>query len=186
MGDVIMKVKQEDETESVSIVGMRVDDAVKLIKGPKGTKVTLTVKRVDGIVEEETITRDVVELEETYAKSSVIEKNDKKYGLINLPAFYFDMNDYGERNAASDVKKEINSLKKVGMEGLVLDLRGNGGGSLKTAVDIAGLFIKEGPVVQVASGGEKKEVLKDTDKVWLGMVLWSFWSMSCQPQLPRY
>ncbi len=170
VGDVIMKVKQEDEDEPVSIVGMRVDDAVKLIKGPKGTKVTLTIKRVDGMIEEETITRDIVELEETYAKSSIIEKDDKKYGLINLPAFYFDMNDYGERNAASDVKTEINNLKKEGMEGLVLDLRGNGGGSLKTAVDIAGLFIKDGPVVQVASGGSKKEVLKDTDKdiVWDG------------------
>ncbi|MCB0457257.1 MAG: carboxy terminal-processing peptidase [Flavobacteriaceae bacterium] len=164
VGDAILKVKQEDEEEPVSIVGMRVDDAVKLIKGPKGTKVTLTVKRVDGTIEEEVITRDVVELEETYAKSSVIEKDDKKYGLINLPAFYFDMKDYGERNAATDVKKEIESLKAEGMEGLVLDLRDNGGGSLRTAVDIAGLFIKDGPVVQVASGGKKKEVLEDEDE----------------------
>ncbi len=170
VGDLLMKVKQEDEAEAVSLVGMRVDDAVKLIKGPKGTKVTLTVKRVDGTIEEETITRDVVELEETYAKSTLIEKDDKKYGLVNLPAFYFDMKDYGERNAASDVKKEIQSLKKEGMEGLVLDLRGNGGGSLKTAVDIAGLFIKEGPVVQVASGGKRKEVLEDKndDVTWDG------------------
>jgi len=170
VGDVIMKVKQEEETEPVSIIGMRVDDAVKLIKGPKGTKVTLTVKRVDGTVEEETITRDIVELEETYAKSAVIEKDDKKYGLIDLPAFYFDMKDYGERNAASDVKKEIIDLKKAGMDGLVLDLRDNGGGSLKTAVDIAGLFIVDGPVVQVASGGNRKEVLKDEDEevVWDG------------------
>lgn len=170
VGDLIMKVKQEDEEEAVSIVGMRVDDAVKLIKGPKGTKVTLTIKRVDGTVEEETITRDVVELEETYAKSTLIEKADKKYGLINLPAFYFDMSDYGERNAATDVRKEIESLKGEGMDGLVLDLRGNGGGSLRTAVDIAGLFIKEGPVVQVASVGERKEVLSDKDDaiVWDG------------------
>ncbi|WP_461302656.1 carboxy terminal-processing peptidase [Aureisphaera sp.] len=170
VGDLLMKVKQEDETEPVSLVGMRVDDAVKLIKGPKGTKVTLTVKRVDGTIEEETITRDVVELEETYAKSTLIEREDKKYGLVNLPAFYFDMKDYGERNAASDVKREIESLKEEGMEGLVLDLRGNGGGSLKTAVDIAGLFIKEGPVVQVASGGKRKEVLEDKneDVTWDG------------------
>lgn len=170
VGDAILKVKQEDEKEPVSIVGMRVDDAVKLIKGPKGTKVTLTVKRVDGTIEEETITRDVVELEETYAKSTLIEKEDKKFGLINLPAFYFDMKDYGERNSATDVKKEIESLKAEGMEGLVLDLRDNGGGSLRTAVDIAGLFIKEGPVVQVASGGKKKEVLEDENEeiVWDG------------------
>ncbi len=170
VGDLLMKVQQEDEEEAVSLVGMRVDDAVKLIKGKKGTKVTLTVKRVDGSIDEETITRDVVELEETYAKSTMIEKDEKKYGLVNLPAFYFDMKDYGERNAASDVKKEIENLKKEGMEGLVLDLRGNGGGSLKTAVDIAGLFIKEGPVVQVASGGKRKEVLEDKndDVTWDG------------------
>jgi carboxyl-terminal processing protease len=170
VGDAILKVKQEDEQESVSIVGMRVDDAVKLIKGPKGTKVTLTVKRVDGTIEDETITRDVVELEETYAKSTIINKNNKNFGLINLPQFYFDMNNYKERNAATDVKKEILRLKEQGMEGLVLDLRDNGGGSLRTAVDIAGLFIKEGPIVQVASTGSKKEVLKDKNDeiVWNG------------------
>ena len=170
VGDIILKVRQADEKEAVSIIGMRIDDAVKLIKGPKGTKVTLTVKRVDGSIEEEIITRDVVELEETYAKSSVVEKADRKFGLINLPQFYFDMENYKERNAASDVKKEIERLKGEGMEGLILDLRDNGGGSLKTAVDIGGLFIKEGPMVQVASGGGKKEVLKDENDeiVWDG------------------
>ncbi|MAN59331.1 MAG: tail-specific protease [Flavobacteriaceae bacterium] len=163
VGDQILKVKQVDEEKPVSVVGMRIDDAVKLIKGPKGTKVTLTVKRVDGTIEEETITRDVVELEETYAKSAVIEKDDRTYGFINLPQFYFDMENYQKRNAANDVKEEIIRLKKEGMEGLVLDLRGNGGGSLTAAVDIAGLFIKEGPVVQVASSGNKKEILEDND-----------------------
>lgn len=113
--------------------------------------------------------RDVVELEETYAKSSLIEKDDHKFGLINLPQFYFDMKDYKERNAASDVKKEILRLKEEGMEGLVLDLRDNGGGSLRTAIDIAGLFIKNGPVVQVASKYDK-EVLDDESNqiVWDG------------------
>jgi carboxyl-terminal processing protease len=163
VGDAILKVQQEDETEPVSVVGMRVDDAVKLIKGPKGTKVTLTIKRVDGSIDEETIERDVVELEETYAKSTIIDRDRKRFGMIHLPAFYFDMKDYQERNAATDVQVEIQALKQAGIEGLVLDLRGNGGGSLRTAVDIAGLFIKEGPVVQVASSGAKKEVLKDRD-----------------------
>ncbi len=169
VGDVIMKVKQEGEKEAVSIVGMRIDDAVKLIKGPKGTKVTLTIKNVDGTISDKVLTRDVVELEETYAKSSLIEKEDRKFGLINLPQFYFDMENYKERNAATDVKKEILRLKDEGMEGLVLDLRDNGGGSLRTAVDIAGLFIKKGPVVQVASTGNK-EVLEDKDSeiVWDG------------------
>ena len=168
--DMIMKVRQESEKEAVSIIGMRLDDAVKLIKGPKGTKVILTIKRVDGSIEEEIIIRDVVEIEETYAKSALIKKEDKNYGLIDLRQFYFDMQNYKERNAASDVKKEIIRLKKQGMEGLIIDLRGNGGGSLRTAVDMAGLFIKEGPIVQVASSGSKKEVLNDNDDeiVWNG------------------
>ena len=170
VGDVLLKVRQEDEQEPVSIVGMRIDDAVKLIKGPKGSKVILTVKGVDGSIREETITRDVVELEETYAKSTIITKQDNTYGLINLPAFYFNMQNYKERNAATDIKEEILSLKKEGIEGLVLDLRNNGGGSLRTAVDIAGLFIKKGPVVQVASSDGSKDVLEDQDPaiVWEG------------------
>ncbi len=163
VGDAIIKVKQQNEDEATSLVGMRVDDAVKLIKGPKGTKVTLTVKRVDGTIDEEVIERDVVELAETYAKSTIIEKNSKRYGLINLPAFYFDMTDYSERNAATDVRKEIDKLKSEEIEGLIMDLRNNGGGSLRTAVDIAGLFIEKGPVVQVATNGDRKEVLKDRD-----------------------
>lgn len=169
VGDAILRVKQENEKDAVSIVGMRIDDAVKLIKGPKGTKVTLTIKNVDGTISDKILTRDVVELEETYAKSSLIEKEDHKFGLINLPQFYFDMENYKERNAATDVKKEIIRLKEEGMEGLVLDLRDNGGGSLRTAVDIAGFFIKKGPVVQVASTGNK-EVLEDKDSevVWDG------------------
>ena len=170
VGDALIKVRQEDEDEAVSLVGMRVNDAVKLIKGPKGTKVILTVKRVDGTIDEEIIERDVVELAETYAKSTIIEQEGKRYGLINLPAFYFDMTDYGERNAAKDVRLEIEKLKNEQIDGLVMDLRNNGGGSLRTAVDIAGLFIKNGPVVQVASNGARKEVLKDRDNeiVWDG------------------
>ncbi|MDA0718559.1 MAG: carboxy terminal-processing peptidase [Bacteroidetes bacterium] len=170
VGDALIKVRQEDKDEAVSLVGMRVDDAVKLIKGPKGTKVILTVKRVDGTIDEEIIERDVVELAETYAKSTIIEQEGKRYGLINLPAFYFDMTDYGERNAAKDVRLEIEKLKNEQIDGLVMDLRNNGGGSLRTAVDIAGLFIKNGPVVQVASNGARKEVLKDRDNeiVWDG------------------
>ncbi len=168
VGDEIIKVKQEDEKEAVSVVGMRLDDAVNLIKGPKGSKVTLTLKKVDGTIQEVDIIRDVVEIEETYAKAAKVEKNDRVYGVINLPKFYFDMEDYSERNAASDVKKEIIRLKKEGMDGLVLDLRNNGGGSLKTVVDIAGLFIKEGPIVQVKSKLEGQEILKDNDS----SILW--------------
>ena len=168
-GDVILKVRQEDEENPVSIVGMRLDDAVELIKGPKETKVTLTVrKKLMGTIEDITLTRDIVEIEETYAKTSMVDKEGQKYGIINLPKFYFNMEDYNERNAASDIKQDIIRLKQQGMDGLVLDLRNNGGGSLKTVVDIAGLFIKEGPVVQVKSNGQRKEVLKDEDS----SILW--------------
>ena len=170
-GDVILKVRQEDEDVPVSVVGMRLDDAVNLIKGPKDSKVTLTVKKkMMGNIEDVTIVRDIVELEETYAKSALVKKNGREFGLINLPKFYFDMENYADRNAASDVKKEIIRLKKEGMEGLVLDLRNNGGGSLKTVVDIAGLFIEKGPVVQVKSKGAGQEILEDKDPsiIWDG------------------
>lgn len=168
--DIILKVKQQYEEFPVDIVGMRINDAIKYIKGPKGTKVTLTIKKVDGTIKDIEIIRDIVELGETYAKSSVVEKNNKKFGVINLPSFYVDFDDYKNLNAATDVKKEIEHLKQEGMEGLVLDLRNNGGGSLPTVVDMAGLFIKEGPIVQVRSTGTPKEILKDKDKsiVWDG------------------
>ena len=170
VGDQILKVRQEDEDEGINIVGMPLDDAIKFIKGPKGTDVTLTLKKVDGTIEDITIKRDIVELEETYAKSSTVIKDDKKFGVINLPKFYVDFEDYKKRNAASDIKLEIERLKAEGVEGLVLDLRNNGGGSLQTVVDMGGLFIDEGPIVQVKTAGEPKEVLKDRDKsiVWDG------------------
>ncbi|MCX7550859.1 carboxy terminal-processing peptidase [Xanthomarina sp. F2636L] len=170
VGDIIVKVRQENEDEPVNIVGMRLDDAIKLIKGPKGTTVILTIKKVDGSIKDISITRDVVEIEETYAKSSMVVKDDRRFGVINLPKFYVDFEDYKSRNAASDIKQEIERLKAEGMEGLVLDLRNNGGGSLPVVVDIAGMFIKEGPIVQVRATGEPKEILKDKDKsiVWDG------------------
>ena len=168
VGDQIMKVLQEDEKEGVNIVGMRLDDAIKFIKGPKGTNVTLTLKKVDGTIEDITIKRDIVELEETYAKSSTVIKDDKKFGVINLPKFYVDFEDYNKRNAASDIKLELERLKAEGVEGIVLDLRNNGGGSLQTVVDMGGLFIDEGPIVQVKTAGEPKEILKDRD----GSIVW--------------
>ena len=170
VGDQILKVKQDSDEPAVNVVGMRLDDAVKLIKGPKGTDVILTLKKVNGTIEDLRITRDVVELEETYAKSSTVIKDGKTFGVINLPKFYVDFEDYNKRNAASDIKLEIERLKAEGIEGLVLDLRNNGGGSLQTVVDMAGLFIKEGPIVQVKTAGEPKEVLNDKDRsiVWDG------------------
>ena len=173
VGDILLKVRQEDEENSVSIVGMRIKDAVKLIKGPIESSVILTIKKVDGQIVDLKIPRDIVQMEETYAKSSIVERLDSKYGLINLPKFYFDFEDYSERNAASDIKKEIIRLKEEGIEGLILDLRNNGGGGLKPAVDMAGLFIEEGPIVQVQSFEKKKQILKDRDRsiVWDGSLV---------------
>ncbi|MGK0430799.1 MAG: carboxyl-terminal processing protease, partial [Psychroserpens sp.] len=170
VGDQITKVRQEDETEAINIVGMRLADAIKFIKGPKGTDVILTVKKVDGVIKDITITRDIVELEETYAKSSTVIKGDKKFGVINLPKFYVDFEDYNKRNAASDIKLELERLKDEGVEGIVLDLRNNGGGSLQTVIDMGGLFIKEGPIVQIKNAGEPREIRNDRDKsiVWDG------------------
>ena len=169
IGDIILKVAQPNK-EAVDISGMRLDDSIKLIKGPKGTQVILTIKHVDGAIEDVKVTRDVVILEETYARSFLIKDEKESFGLIELPKFYINFQDYNQRNAATDVKKELEQLKQKNVKGIILDLRNNGGGSLKTVVDMAGYFIKEGPVVQVKSTGGKKEVLKDVDPsiVWDG------------------
>ena len=170
VGDIIISVAQSENEEPTEISLMKLSDATDLIKGDKGTKVFLTVKRVDGGIEQIVVTRDIVELEETYAKSSIIKDESSKYGLINLPRFYVDFDDYGERNAATDLKKEILNLKTKGINGLILDLRNNGGGSLKTVVDITGFFIERGPVVQVKSIGGRREILRDNDPsiIWDG------------------
>lgn len=164
VGDAILKVRQEDEEEGINVVGMRSSDAVKYIRGPKGTNVILTLKKVDGTIEDLSIPRDVIELEETYAKSSTVKKGDKTFGVINLPGFYDNFDEKNERNSASDIKKEVERLKAEGMEGLVIDLRNNGGGSLRAVIDMVGLFIEEGPVVQVRTTGEPAEVLSDRDR----------------------
>ena len=162
-GDVILKVAQGDQ-EPIEVVGMRLDDVVKKIKGPKGTEVRLTVKKTDGTIKIITIIRDEVELEETYAKSSIIERDGGKYGIIYLPKFYINFEDKNSRDAGKDVALEVERLKNAGVQGIIMDVRDNGGGSLKTVVDIAGLFIEQGPIVQVKSAAGKKEVLYDTDK----------------------
>ena len=169
-GDAILKVRQDDEDEPVGILNMRLGEAVKLIKGKKGTKVHLTVKKVDGSVTEVTVKRDIVLLEETYIKSSIVEKDNNTYGLINIPKFYIDFDNQSNRDAAKDLRTEIERLKEQGIQGLVIDLRNNGGGALKTVVDMAGMFIKNGPVVQVKYFDKEKQVLSDRDRsvLWTG------------------
>ncbi len=161
-GDLIMKVAQ-GASEPMEVTGMRLDDVVKKIKGPKGTEVRLTVKKVDGTIKTISIIRDIVEIEETYAKSSVVEKNGLKYGVIYLPKFYIDFENKDGRDAGKDIAIEVERLKKANVNGIVLDVRDDGGGSLSTVVDIAGLFIEQGPIVQIKSAGRKKEVLFDRD-----------------------
>lgn len=162
-GDVILKVAQ-GKGEPVDVVGMQLDEVVKKIKGPKGTVVKLTVKKkIDNTIVVISIERDIVELEETYAKSSVVEKDGMKYGIIYLPKFYIDFENPDGRDAGKDMAIEVERLKKEGVQGIIVDVRDDGGGSLKTVVDIAGLFIESGPIVQIKSAGRKKEVLYDRD-----------------------
>ena len=169
VGDLILKVAQENQ-DPVDIIGMKLDDAIKLIKGPADSYVTLTVKKISGEIKDVLIQRGIVELEELYAKSTLINKGDKNYGYISLPKFYIDFDDRKSRNSANDVKNEIIKLKNNGISGLILDLRNNGGGALQTVVDMTGLFIEKGPVVQVKSTGNRKQVLYDKDPqiVWDG------------------
>lgn len=167
-GDIILKVGQGSD-EPLDIAGMRLDDVVKKIKGAKGTEVRLTVKKVDGTIEIISIIRDEVETEETFAKSSTVEKDGHKFGVIYLPKFYITFDNKENRDAYKDVAKEIERLKEQNVDGIIMDLRNNGGGSLETVVKMTGLFIEKGPIVQVKSSGGKKEVLDDTDS----SVLWN-------------
>lgn len=163
VGDLILKVAQGNEPP-LDIVGMRLDDAIEFIKGKKGTEARLTIKKVDGSVKVISIIRDIVEIEETFVKSSVVKYQDKTYGVINLPKFYIDFEEKSFRNSATDMAREVERLKQENVEGLIIDLRDNGGGSLETAIDIAGLFIAEGPIVQVKYRGEKPMIKSDSDK----------------------
>lgn len=161
-GDIILKVGQGDE-EPVDIAGMRLEKVVKMIKGKKGTVVKLTVRKVDGTVKVISITRDEFEIEDTFAKSSIIETAEGRFGIIHLPKFYINFENKENRDAFKDVAKEVEYLKEQKVEGIVMDLRNNGGGSLQTVVDMVGLFIPQGPVVQVKAKSGNNDVLYDRD-----------------------
>lgn len=162
-GDIILKVAQGAK-EPVDVVNMPMDDAIKMIRGPKGTEVRLTVKKPDGSTKVIKIIRDVVILEETFAKSVILEDNDhKKTGYIYLPSFYTDLNGGEGRTCWTDVRNEIRKLKNNGAERIVFDLRNNGGGSLQDVVYMSGLFIENGPIVQVKTRDEAPDMLEDYD-----------------------
>jgi carboxyl-terminal processing protease len=158
--DVIVKVAQGDQVP-VDVEGMETDDVVKLIRGPKDTEVRLTVKHADGTTEVVPIIRGKVDMEDTFAKSAIIENKGKKIGYIYLPEFYADFNGNGSGHSSGrDVANEVIKLKAEHVDGIVLDLRNNGGGSLTDVVDMAGIFIGKGPVVQVRASGNQSVTLK--------------------------
>ncbi|MBS1637394.1 MAG: carboxy terminal-processing peptidase [Bacteroidetes bacterium] len=167
-GDEIHKVAQ-GAGEPVDVTNMDMDDAIDLIKGKKGTEVRLTVKKPDGSFKVIPIVRDVVEIEETYAKSAILD-NKKKIGYIYLPMFYADFTKNGAHQCAADMRKEIEKLKKQHVEGIIVDLRDNGGGSLQEVVEMAGLFIPKGPIVQVKNRTGAINTLSDnnSDVTWDG------------------
>lgn len=167
--DEIYKVGQ-GSAEPVDITTMEIDDAILLIKGKKGTEVRLTVKKPDGSFKVIPIIRDIVETEDTYAKSSVLINGKKRTGYIYLPTFYADFTKTGAHKCATDMRKEIEKLKAQNITGLIVDLRDNGGGSLQEVVEMAGLFINKGPVVQVKGKNDMSMVMEDynPDIVWNG------------------
>ncbi|MDD0851947.1 carboxy terminal-processing peptidase [Halobacteriovorax sp. GB3] len=162
--DVILSVSEGEEGEPVDLVGMRVQDAVRYIRGKKDTEVRLTVRKADGARKVIPIIRDVVQVGESYAKSSVLKLKDSDYkvGYIHLPKFYRDFEN-NTVNCTNDVKNEVNRLKKQNVDAIILDLRNNGGGALIDATEMSGLFIKQGPIVQVKDSRGYTEIKKDTD-----------------------
>lgn len=163
--DIIIKVAQGKEVP-VDVTGMNINDVVSYIRGKKGTEVNLTVKDAEGKEKIITIIRDVVIMEEGYAKSLILnykKEGVKNIGYILLPRFYADFRDVKGRQCANDVAREIQKLKNDGVENIILDLRNNGGGSLRDVVNMSGLFIEEGPIVQVKARNFKPKVLEDED-----------------------
>lgn len=169
IGDIVLKVGQGIE-EPQDLTGFEVPDAVRLIRGKKGTEVRLTIKKPDGSIKVVVMIREKINLDETFAKSAVITgSSNSKIGYIYLPEFYANFNDPNGARCAADVAREISKLKAESVSGIILDLRNNGGGSLMDVVQMVGLFIENGPIVQVKSRDEAPTVLRDRDN----NVLWN-------------
>ncbi|HEY6062182.1 MAG TPA: carboxy terminal-processing peptidase [Chitinophagaceae bacterium] len=162
-GDIIQKVAQGKE-EPTDLTGFVVTDAVKIIRGKKGTEVRLTIKKLDGAIKVVTLIRDEIVQDETFARSAIVKEGGSKIGYIFLPEFYADFDHPNGARSYIDVAKEITKLKDQKVDGIVIDLRNNGGGSLYDVVQMAGLFIDEGPIVQVKDRDNKPSVLKDKDR----------------------
>ncbi|HYC40215.1 MAG TPA: carboxy terminal-processing peptidase [Chitinophagaceae bacterium] len=162
-GDIIMKVGQGKE-DPVELTGFLVTDAVKLIRGKKGTEVRLTLKKQDGTIKVVSLIRDEIVQDETFARSAIVKTAGSRIGYIFLPEFYADFDHPNGNRSYVDVAKEVSKLKEQKVDGIVIDLRNNGGGSLYDVVQMAGLFIEEGPIVQVKDRDNKPSVLRDKDK----------------------
>lgn len=163
VGDVVMKVAQGAE-EPADLAGAATEDAVKLIRGKKGTEVRLTLRKNDGSIKIVSLIRDEIVQDETFARSAIVNNGKSKIGFIWLPEFYADFDNPKGNRCAIDVAKEIIKLKEQKVDGIVMDLRNNGGGSLYDVVQMVGLFIEDGPVVQVRDRDGKPSVLRDRDK----------------------
>ncbi|HTG57431.1 MAG TPA: carboxy terminal-processing peptidase, partial [Niabella sp.] len=166
-GDLITKVAQGKDGQPVDMLGYDVSDAVKLIRGKEGTTVRLTIKKPDGTVKEVSLVREKIENDiDTYARSAILRDSVKntKVGIIYLPEFYVPFNDPNGRRSFTDVAREVQKLKDEKVDGIIMDLRRNGGGSLYDVVQMVGLFIKDGPIVQVKDRTSGAQILKDEDK----------------------
>ncbi|MCX8019532.1 MAG: carboxy terminal-processing peptidase [Chitinophagaceae bacterium] len=162
-GDIILKVGQGNE-EPVDLTGYTITDAVKIIRGAKGTEVRLTLKKQDGTIKVVSLIRDEIVQDETFARSAIVKNGTSKIGYIYLPEFYADFERANGNRSYLDVAREITRLKEEKVEGIIMDLRNNGGGSLYDVVQMAGLFIEEGPIVQVKDKDSKPSVLRDKDR----------------------
>ncbi|MGN6162908.1 MAG: carboxy terminal-processing peptidase [Flavisolibacter sp.] len=162
-GDIIAKVAQGKGTP-VDLTGYDVTDAVKVIRGQKGTEVVLTLRKKDGTLKTVSLIRDKIVQDESYVRSAVIDQGTSKIGYIFLPEFYANFDDPNDPHRSSvDVAKEVQKLKDDKVDGIVIDLRNNGGGSLYDVIQIAGLFIDQGPVVQVKDREGQPQVMRDKD-----------------------
>lgn len=174
-GDKIIKVQQGKKGTPISVVGMLLDDAIRLIRGEEKTTVVLTIEKKDGSTKTVSLVREEIEIQETFVRSAIItDDKGNKFGILYLPEFYVNLeNNSKGRDCSDDVKKEILELKKQGIIGLIMDVRNNGGGSLSEVVDITGLFVGKGPVVQVKDANGEIKVLKSKEKdiVWDGPLI---------------
>ncbi|GAC1486916.1 MAG: carboxy terminal-processing peptidase [Flavisolibacter sp.] len=163
VGDIVVRVAQGKDS-AIELSGFTVEDAVKIIRGRKGTEVRITVRKKDGGLKTIALVRDKIVQDETYVRSAIIKNGTSKIGYIFLPEFYANFDDPSDpHRSAVDVAKEVTKLKESKVDGIVIDLRNNGGGSLYDVVQIAGLFIDQGPIVQVRDRAGQPQVMKDKE-----------------------